>query len=205
MNCQKTSFWVPGCSGWKTAQLQVHIPPPHVINQNNYLHITVFFKHRILFGFFRHIIETGKYYFEYFESGYALVRFEVSANRPQKSRDLDEYLWFKKNLVQKFCLRKILEDFDSHVWNFCWKSICRVGIRCLKKNVLWRRLFGNSWWGGYMNSKVRRFLPRAPQKLKFRGLLVHGLNFTKNLTFLKNLDFFGLGVPSKSGKVVFPL
>ena len=62
------------------------------------------------------------------------------------------------------------------------------------KAVIWKLLMR----GGYMNSKVRRFLPRAPRDLKSRFLAVHGLYFTNLLEFLKNLNFGGLGVFSKT-------
>ena len=59
--------------------------------------------------------------------------------------------------------------------------------------------------GGYMNLKLRRFSSRAPRDPKTRFLAVHGLYCTNLLEFLKNLNFFGLEVVSKSAMRVFPL
>ena len=62
------------------------------------------------------------------------------------------------------------------------------------KAVIWKLLMR----GGYMSSKVRQFVPRAPRDLKTRFLAVHGLYFTNRLDFLENLNFWCQEVLPKS-------
>mgnify|MGYP004072822045 FL=1 len=56
-----------------------------------------------------------------------------------------------------------------------------------------------------MNLQVRHCSERRARKLKIGELTVHGLNFRNLLKFLKNLNFFGREVVSKSAMRVFPL
>ena len=49
-----------------------------------------------------------------------------------------------------------------------------------------------------MNLQVRHCSERRARKLKIGELTVHGLNFRNLLKFLKNLNFWGLGVFSKT-------
>ena len=52
-----------------------------------------------------------------------------------------------------------------------------------------------------MNLQVRHCSERRARKLKIGELTVHGLNFTRKKNFLKNLNFGGREVGSKSNKV----
>ena len=56
-----------------------------------------------------------------------------------------------------------------------------------------------------MGLKVHHNLDRRARKLKIGELTVYGLNFRNLLKFLKNLNFFGREVVSKSAMRVFPL
>ena len=56
-----------------------------------------------------------------------------------------------------------------------------------------------------MDLKVRHYSERRARKLKIGELTVYGLNFRNLLELLKNLNFFGREVISKSAMRVFPL
>ena len=58
---------------------------------------------------------------------------------------------------------------------------------------------------GVMDLQVRHCSERRARKLKIGELTVYGLNFRNLLKFLKNLNFFGREVVSKSAMRVFPL
>ena len=46
-----------------------------------------------------------------FQRGYGGLRWSENHQKHAQSTYLDEYLWFKKNLAEKYLLEKVLEHF----------------------------------------------------------------------------------------------